>query len=176
MLRTVAVRALRASSTRRVARQFANARPQSITFSFRFSRIAPTYAVSSVRCYSASAGLSKEEVQGRIMDLLKNFDKVCRSGVYPQRASVTDRMTGYRSIEGTHFAKQVSHLNTDHHRSPAHLTSRTTLAWTAWIPSKWSWPLRRNLALRYRTRRRMSFTVSNKLSHISVHSQMRTEL
>ena len=29
-----------------------------------------------VRCYSAPAGLSKQEVEGRIMDLLKNFDKV----------------------------------------------------------------------------------------------------
>ncbi|MCJ1477129.1 hypothetical protein MMC13_005800 [Lambiella insularis] len=28
------------------------------------------------RCYSAPAGLSKQEVEGRIMDLLKNFDKV----------------------------------------------------------------------------------------------------
>jgi hypothetical protein len=91
MLRTVAIRALRASSTRQVARQFTNSRPQSITFSFRPSRIAPTFAVSSVRCYSASAGLSKEEVQGRIMDLLKNFDKVCFSRVRPQeQASLTD--------------------------------------------------------------------------------------
>lgn len=90
MLRTVAVRALRASSTRQVARKLTNARPQSITFSFQPARIAPTFAVSSVRCYSASAGLSKEEVQGRIMDLLKNFDKVCSSGVRTrEQASLT---------------------------------------------------------------------------------------
>lgn len=31
---------------------------------------------SGRRCYSAPAGLSKTEVEGRIMDLLKNFDKV----------------------------------------------------------------------------------------------------
>ncbi|KAK0517394.1 hypothetical protein JMJ35_000549 [Cladonia borealis] len=31
---------------------------------------------SGIRCYSAPAGLSKTEVEGRIMDLLKNFDKV----------------------------------------------------------------------------------------------------
>ena len=30
----------------------------------------------SVRCYSAAAGLAKPEVEGRIIDLLKNFDKV----------------------------------------------------------------------------------------------------
>jgi NADH dehydrogenase (ubiquinone) 1 alpha/beta subcomplex 1 len=28
------------------------------------------------RCYSAAAGLQKNEVEGRIVDLLKNFDKV----------------------------------------------------------------------------------------------------
>ncbi|CAD6502998.1 BgTH12-02671 [Blumeria graminis f. sp. triticale] len=28
------------------------------------------------RCYSASAALTEEEIQGRIVDLLKNFDKV----------------------------------------------------------------------------------------------------
>merc|ERR1711964_932293 len=33
-------------------------------------------AFQGVRCYAASAGLSKDEVQGRILDLLKNFDKV----------------------------------------------------------------------------------------------------
>lgn len=83
MLRTVAVRALRASSTRQVTRRLMNARSQSITSSFRSSRIAPTFAVSSIRCYSAPSGLAKEEVQGRIMDLLKNFDKVRNLGVCP---------------------------------------------------------------------------------------------
>ena len=32
--------------------------------------------IPSLRWYSAPAGLAKEEVQGRIIDLLKNFDKV----------------------------------------------------------------------------------------------------
>ena len=32
--------------------------------------------VISARRYSAPAGLTKQEVEGRIMDLLKNFDKV----------------------------------------------------------------------------------------------------
>ena len=32
--------------------------------------------VPSIRFYSAHAGLSQDEVQGRILDLLKNFDKV----------------------------------------------------------------------------------------------------
>ncbi|KAF4547451.1 putative acyl carrier protein [Elsinoe fawcettii] len=33
-------------------------------------------AIPSIRFYSAHAGLSKDEVEGRILDLLKNFDKV----------------------------------------------------------------------------------------------------
>ncbi|KAK8206737.1 mitochondrial acyl carrier protein [Zalaria obscura] len=37
---------------------------------------APSFSVPSIRFYSAHAGLSQEEVQGRILDLLKNFDKV----------------------------------------------------------------------------------------------------
>jgi hypothetical protein len=36
----------------------------------------PSVYFQAVRCYAASAGLSKDEVTGRIMDLLKNFDKV----------------------------------------------------------------------------------------------------
>jgi hypothetical protein len=36
----------------------------------------PSTFVPAIRCYSAHAGLSKDEVQGRILDLLKNFDKV----------------------------------------------------------------------------------------------------
>jgi hypothetical protein len=34
-------------------------------------------SVAAVRCYSAAAGLKKDEVEGRIMELLKGFDKVC---------------------------------------------------------------------------------------------------
>ena len=30
----------------------------------------------AIRYYSASAGLGKDEVEGRIKDLMKNFDKV----------------------------------------------------------------------------------------------------
>ncbi|MCJ1296134.1 hypothetical protein MMC34_007699 [Xylographa carneopallida] len=40
------------------------------------TRSSPIRNLQPARCYSAPAGLSKEEVEGRIMDLLKNFDKV----------------------------------------------------------------------------------------------------
>jgi NADH dehydrogenase (ubiquinone) 1 alpha/beta subcomplex 1, acyl-carrier protein len=42
----------------------------------RLTQIALARRFQAIRCYSAPAGLSKEEVQGRIMDLLKGFDKV----------------------------------------------------------------------------------------------------
>ena len=37
----------------------------------------PAISLSAVRCYASGAGLAQEEVTGRILDLLKNFDKVC---------------------------------------------------------------------------------------------------
>lgn len=42
----------------------------------RPSQIVPAFQSQSVRFYSAPAGLSKEEVEGRIVNLLKNFEKV----------------------------------------------------------------------------------------------------
>ncbi|KAL9123653.1 MAG: hypothetical protein Q9217_006933 [Psora testacea] len=40
------------------------------------SRLPPSTKFQGVRRYSAPVGLSKQEVEGRIIDLLKNFDKV----------------------------------------------------------------------------------------------------
>ncbi|MCJ1246539.1 Acyl carrier protein, mitochondrial [Trapelia coarctata] len=40
------------------------------------SRSSPSTRFQPARCYSAPAGLSRQEIEGRIMDLLKNFDKV----------------------------------------------------------------------------------------------------
>ncbi|ETN37868.1 acyl carrier protein [Cyphellophora europaea CBS 101466] len=73
MYRTAAVRALRAATRAPVLRQTPIIRQ---TPFLQTSKVAPSFAVQSIRCYSAPAGLSKDEVQGRIMDLLKNFDKV----------------------------------------------------------------------------------------------------
>jgi hypothetical protein len=44
--------------------------------SFFQPKQAPSTYFQAVRCYAASAGLNQDEVTGRIMDLLKNFDKV----------------------------------------------------------------------------------------------------
>ncbi|KAF2799919.1 acyl carrier protein [Melanomma pulvis-pyrius CBS 109.77] len=52
------------------------ARPVARSSLFQPKQITPAAYFQGVRCYSASVDLSKDEVQGRIMDLLKNFDKV----------------------------------------------------------------------------------------------------
>jgi hypothetical protein len=52
------------------------ARPVARTSFFQPKQITPPTYFQAARCYSASAGLSQDEVTGRIMDLLKNFDKV----------------------------------------------------------------------------------------------------
>lgn len=77
MFRTAAVRVLRGVSSPQIIRQFTSAKPQALNTFIRPSQATPSLAISSIRFYSAPAGLSKDEVQGRIMDLLKNFDKVC---------------------------------------------------------------------------------------------------
>jgi hypothetical protein len=86
MLRTAAVRALRAAAAPRL-RQTTSFRSQTFHPIIRSSQFAPSIVLPSIRCYSAPSGLSKEEVQGRIMDLLKNFDKVRCQGKCQPRSS-----------------------------------------------------------------------------------------
>ena len=59
------------------------------------SRARPTFAVSKQSAYrlhranfSAAAGLSKEQIQTRIFDVLKSFEKVGHSKVTFQRIQV----------------------------------------------------------------------------------------
>jgi hypothetical protein len=52
------------------------ARPVARSSFIQPKQITPSTYFQAVRCYAASAGLSQDEVTGRIMDLLKNFDKV----------------------------------------------------------------------------------------------------
>lgn len=52
------------------------ARPVARTSFVQSKPMTPSVYFQAARCYSASAGLSQDEVTGRIMDLLKNFDKV----------------------------------------------------------------------------------------------------
>jgi NADH dehydrogenase (ubiquinone) 1 alpha/beta subcomplex 1 len=56
-------------------------RSAAIRSPFITSQIAtPATSLSAVRCYASGSGLGKEEVTGRIVDLLKNFDKVRGGG------------------------------------------------------------------------------------------------
>ncbi|KAK5114512.1 hypothetical protein LTR62_002447 [Meristemomyces frigidus] len=76
MFRAAILRAARTASQSAVRAQ----RPafQRITQTpFLQSRIStPATSISAIRCYASSSGLGQDEVTGRIMDLLKNFDKV----------------------------------------------------------------------------------------------------
>lgn len=75
MLRTALLRSAR-SATSQAARSYsAIARPYALNSSVTKSRLIPS-AFQAARRYSAAAGLQKSEVEGRIVDLLKNFDKV----------------------------------------------------------------------------------------------------
>lgn len=76
MIRAGAARALYAVTRTQLPRQLPAFRNQVTSSLLRSSRVTPSFVIQSIRCYSAPAGLSKDEAQGRIMDLLKNFDKV----------------------------------------------------------------------------------------------------
>ncbi|KAE8144736.1 acyl carrier protein-like protein [Aspergillus avenaceus] len=73
MFRSAIVRSLRASVPRAVR---APATVQIRAPLARPTQFAPRFAYQGVRLYSAPAGLNKEEVEGRIVNLLKSFDKV----------------------------------------------------------------------------------------------------
>jgi hypothetical protein len=76
MFRTVIIAASRAAQTgaiRRPAPVFrALPQPRNIVL----KQATPSWSFQAVRCYAAAAGLNKDEVTGRILELLKNFDKV----------------------------------------------------------------------------------------------------
>ena len=77
MFRTALIQSLRCAS-RTAVRSHAPIARSSIPPSYAIlSSSWPSNRLRGVRSYSAPAGLSKNEVEGRIMDLLKNFDKVC---------------------------------------------------------------------------------------------------
>lgn len=87
MFRSAVVRSLRASMPR-VVRTPAPFHIRSSPIA-RPSQIAPAFSCQAVRLYSAPAGLKKEEVEGRIVNLLKNFDKVSRETL-PRTISETN--------------------------------------------------------------------------------------
>lgn len=75
MFRTALLRTARSAVRAAPRCQASMARPVARSSFFQPKQTPSTY-FQAVRCYAASAGLSQDEVTGRIMDLLKNFDKV----------------------------------------------------------------------------------------------------
>ncbi|KAM3070090.1 mitochondrial acyl carrier protein [Clarireedia jacksonii] len=76
MFRTALLRSARCAVSKAVQRPAAIARPVIQNSFVTKSQFAAPSAFHAVRCYSAAAGLSRDEVTGRILDLLKNFDKL----------------------------------------------------------------------------------------------------
>jgi len=75
MFRSALLRSARTATSQVVRRSSAIARPAALSSFVTKSQFAPS-VFQAVRSYSAAAGLAKDEVEGRIVDLLKNFDKV----------------------------------------------------------------------------------------------------
>ncbi|KAK4498369.1 hypothetical protein PRZ48_011027 [Zasmidium cellare] len=77
MFRTALLRSARCvaqTSTRAATRPAVRTAIRSPFITSRVS--SPAATISAVRCYASSSGLAQEEVTGRILDLLKNFDKL----------------------------------------------------------------------------------------------------
>jgi hypothetical protein len=75
MFRSAVFAASRAASSRVAARPVANfSRVTRVPF-LSIKPVVPLW-VNGSRCYSAGGVLKEDEIKGRIMDLLKNFDKV----------------------------------------------------------------------------------------------------
>jgi len=104
MFRTALLRSARAATCQTVRRAGPIARPVAANPFLKKSQFAPA-AFQAARCYSAAAGLQKNEVEGRIVDLLKNFDKV--SFIYGVKDLVLMSLKGYRPYQGTIFMRTI---------------------------------------------------------------------
>ncbi|KAK5137191.1 hypothetical protein LTR08_000696 [Meristemomyces frigidus] len=76
MYRTTLLRSIRCA-TQATSRAQRPAVQTAFRTPFVQSRIStPASSISAVRCYASSSSLNQDEITGRIIDLLKNFDKV----------------------------------------------------------------------------------------------------
>ena len=76
MIRTALLSSVRCMSTCSVRVQQPIARTIVPGFSVTLARLPPSLKIQSHRWYSAPASLTKDEVEGRIIGILQNFDKV----------------------------------------------------------------------------------------------------
>lgn len=77
MFRTAILRSARGAARSAARWQAPIARPAVPALRVQSRQQLPAACFQAVRCYSAGGALNQEEIQGRILDLLKNFDKVC---------------------------------------------------------------------------------------------------
>lgn len=91
MFRSAIVRSLRASAPRAAVRTPAPFQIRSSPIAARVPQFTPCFVSQTVRAYSAPAGLNKDEVEGRIVNLLKNFDKVRQNVTGRRFAIISDR-------------------------------------------------------------------------------------
>ncbi|TAQ84724.1 hypothetical protein B7494_g6947 [Chlorociboria aeruginascens] len=75
MFRAALLRSARCATNAAVRRSGAIARPIISKSPFTKPQFAPSI-FQAVRCYSSGSALARDEVEGRITDLLQNFDKV----------------------------------------------------------------------------------------------------
>ena len=99
MIRAAFLPALRCASRSTLRTQFPAPRAIPSCFSVS-SHHTPATRFQGARCYSAPAGLEKVEVEGRIMDLLKNFDKVRPRKMATDDSVITVFVTGQGCIKG----------------------------------------------------------------------------
>ncbi|KAL9610486.1 MAG: hypothetical protein Q9167_004826 [Letrouitia subvulpina] len=76
MIRTALLQTVRCASRIASSSQLPASRSIAPAFSARPTGYYAHGLLRTSRCYSAPAGLTKQEVEGRIIDLLKGFDKV----------------------------------------------------------------------------------------------------
>ncbi|KAI9878464.1 MAG: hypothetical protein M1830_000798 [Pleopsidium flavum] len=76
MFRVAVVKSARSAARAVVRIRAPILRSSTISSLVRSTQFPPVASFLGARYYSAPAGLSKQEVEGRIMDLLKNFDKL----------------------------------------------------------------------------------------------------
>lgn len=99
MFRTALLRSARQAIRAAPRCQAPIGRPVARSSLFQAKQITPAARFQAVRCYASSSGLSKDEVEGRIMDLLKNFDKV--TTVRWDVEAMADSEAGPGHLEGT---------------------------------------------------------------------------
>lgn len=130
MFRTALLRSARSAARAAPRCKASMARPALRSSLLQPRQTTPSPYFQAVRCYAASAGLSQPEVLGRIMDLLKNFDKVM--GTRRRNGAIADALTGPGRLKGTckRLPQLMVPMLTLDCSSTPNRTSTTILAWT----------------------------------------------